>query len=227
LYHIHEQTSVTDYVVRFAKLIDQLAAYEQNMNSLHYITRFQDGLWPHICAAVAIQCPVELNTAYSLALLQEEMSEQPVHGHGRLLPLTGPAPILALPAPPRRPMPLPEPPPPVNKMQVHLEKQHVAESSRVTQVSLSVDAKWIVLRNYRRARGQWYTCGERYSREYQCKGTVQLHVLQEVLDVFQGEEASDDDQSSSNSATVELHLMTTETVIKDPSTLTFQLTGVV
>jgi hypothetical protein len=34
LYHIHQQTSVIDYVERFAELIDQLAAYEQNMSSL-------------------------------------------------------------------------------------------------------------------------------------------------------------------------------------------------
>jgi hypothetical protein len=129
LYHIQQQTSVTDYVERFAELIDQLAAYEQNMNSLHYVTRFQDGLWPNIRAAVAIQCPVELDTAYSLALLQEEMSEQPVHGHGRELSLPGPTPILALPAPPRRPLPLPVPPPTINRTQVHLEKQPVAESS--------------------------------------------------------------------------------------------------
>jgi hypothetical protein len=56
---------------------------------------------------------------------------------------------------------------------------------------------------------------------------VQLHVLHEVLDLFQGEEASEDDQMPNNSAMAELHLMTTESVVKDPSTLTFQLTGVV
>jgi hypothetical protein len=103
----------------------------------------------------------------------------------------------------------------------------MAESSRAAQASVTADAKWIALRNYRRARGQCYTCGERYSREHQCKGTVQLHVLQEVLDLFQGEEASEEDQMSNNSSMAELHLMTTESVVKDPSTLTFQLTGVV
>jgi predicted aspartyl protease len=92
--------------------------------------------------------------------------------------------------------------------------------------SQSADAKWIALRNYRRARGQCYTCGERYSREHQCKGTVQLHVLQEVLELF-SIEAVDHDQASSSGTQAELHLMVKETTIKDPSTLTFKLTGVI
>jgi predicted aspartyl protease len=55
---------------------------------------------------------------------------------------------------------------------------------------------------------------------------VQLHVFQEVLELF-SIEAVDHDQASSSSTEAELHLMTKETAIKDPSTLTFKLAGVI
>jgi hypothetical protein len=75
LYHIHQNTIVVDYVDRFAELIDQLAAYEPHIASLHYTTRFLDGLRPAIRYVVSIHCPNDLDTAYSLALLQEEMGD--------------------------------------------------------------------------------------------------------------------------------------------------------
>jgi hypothetical protein len=83
LYHMQQSTTVIEYVERFAELVDQLSAYEHNVPSLHYVTRFQDGLRHHIRAAVAIQSPLDLDTAYSLPLLQEEVGEQPMQHHHR------------------------------------------------------------------------------------------------------------------------------------------------
>jgi hypothetical protein len=69
LYHIHQSTTVIDYANHFSELIDQLATYEPDMDSLHYITRFIDGLKPAVRAVIAIQCPGDIDTAYTLALL--------------------------------------------------------------------------------------------------------------------------------------------------------------
>ena len=52
-----------------------------------------------------------------------------------------------------------------------------------------------------------------------------MHVPQEVHELFQIDD--DADQASSPTSTAELHLMAADTIIKNPSTLTFQLTGVV
>jgi hypothetical protein len=82
------------------------------------------------------------------------------------------------------------------------------------------------LRNYRRARGLCYTYGERWSRDHRCSGTVQLHVLQEVIDLFQPD-LSDEEQESSATSSAEFHLIQPVTVLKDPGTLTFQLSGVI
>ena len=212
LYQIHQTTTVADYVDRFSELIDHLAAYEPGLETLHYTTRFLDGLIPSIRASIAIQCPQDLDTAYSLALLQEEMAEPVPHFQRRPQ-----IPLLTLPPPPRRPLPLPAPPTASTPLQL-TNKPAVEPAKPAT-----ADDKWAALRAYRRARGLCFTCGERWGKDHQCKGTVQMHVLQEVLDLFQSSDTDDD--GASTSPTAELHLLAAEAVVCNPSTLTFQLTA--
>lgn len=56
--------------------MDQIAAYELNLDPVHYTTKFLDGLLPGVRILVAIQPPRDLDTAYSLALLYEELGEE-------------------------------------------------------------------------------------------------------------------------------------------------------
>jgi hypothetical protein len=226
LYHIHQSSSVVDYVDRFAELIDQLTAYEIHIDTIHYTTRFIDGLKPHIRVVIAIQCPQDLDTAYSLALLQEEVGEalRPMHQRPQLQLPQAP-PLLALPALPRRPHHLPSPPS-VARPTLQPEQPIAGEIRSGSTRSASTDDKWAALRAYRKARGLCFTCGERWARDHQCKGTVQLHVIQEILGLFPPEE-TEHEQSSASESSAELQLLTAVTAIKDPSTLTFQLTGVI
>jgi hypothetical protein len=46
LYKLVQTGTVADYVQQFAELMDQLAAYEEHPDMLHYVTRFVDGLQP-------------------------------------------------------------------------------------------------------------------------------------------------------------------------------------
>jgi hypothetical protein len=69
---IHQTTSMQDYVDHFSELIDQLKAYDSATNTLSNITRFLDGLFPKIRVVLLVQRPNSLDTAYTLALLQEE-----------------------------------------------------------------------------------------------------------------------------------------------------------
>jgi hypothetical protein len=55
LFHICQITTVEDYVERFSELYDQLTAYEEAPDMLHYLTRFLDGLKPSIHISVSIQ----------------------------------------------------------------------------------------------------------------------------------------------------------------------------
>lgn len=47
-----------------------------------------------------------------------------------------------------------------------------------------VEDKLRALKAYRRAKGLCFTCGERWSQDHQCKATVQLHVVQEMVEFF-------------------------------------------
>ena len=74
LYHISQDTTVADYVQRFSELVDQLIAYEHTTDPMYYTIRFVDGLRSDIRASVLVQRPSTLDSACSLALLQEEIS---------------------------------------------------------------------------------------------------------------------------------------------------------
>jgi hypothetical protein len=73
--HIHQSSTVTDYVARFSTLFDQLKAYQPNPNMHYYTTRFVDGLRHDIHIVVALQHLPNIDTAYTLALLHEELGE--------------------------------------------------------------------------------------------------------------------------------------------------------
>jgi hypothetical protein len=74
MFHIHQTSTVLDHVERFSTLFDQLKAYQPNPDLHYYTTRFVDGLRHDIRMVVALQRPSDLDPAYSLALLQEEMA---------------------------------------------------------------------------------------------------------------------------------------------------------
>jgi hypothetical protein len=221
LYHIHQDTTVVDYVDRFSGLMDQLAAYEPHLDTIHFTTRFLDGLHPQIRAVIAIQCPRDLDTAYSLALLQEEIGDGRTWQQHRVPQLAAPPQVLALPAP-RRLLPLPAPP--AQRLSGVPDIKHPSPAANTSATTTSTDDKWSALRQYRRAQGLCYTCGERWFKEHQCKATVQLHVLQEVLGLFPSE-VGDSDQASSSGTAAELQLMLADTVLKEPSHLTFKING--
>lgn len=44
MFHIHQTTTVIDYVERFSTLFDQLKAYQPKPDYHYYITRFVNGL---------------------------------------------------------------------------------------------------------------------------------------------------------------------------------------
>lgn len=75
LFHIKQTSTVQDYVDQFIKLIENLAAYTPNPDMLSYTTRFVDGLRYDICPTILVQRPSDLDTACTVALLQEEVVE--------------------------------------------------------------------------------------------------------------------------------------------------------
>jgi hypothetical protein len=192
LFHISQETTVEDYVDRFSDLMDQIAAYETHPDPIHYTTRFLDGLNAGVPVLVAIQQPKDLDTAYTLALLYEELG-----GSGSSV---GHAPTQTAPhrrqhhshqsqAQPQFSQAAQPPlPPPAKWVSKAVEEKRAQE-----QRSGNGD-RWTSLRAYRRSRGLCFTCGEKYGRDHQCKTTIQLHVVQELIDCMYPDEPSDSEQ---------------------------------
>ena len=74
-YTIKQTSSVADYIERFDVLMNHLISYSDSTHPFYFLTRFVEGLRADIRAVVMVQRPTDLDTACSLALLQEEVAE--------------------------------------------------------------------------------------------------------------------------------------------------------
>jgi hypothetical protein len=163
---IRQTSSVQDYVDRFAELVDQLKAYDSSAKPLTHITRFLDGLHFDIRAILLVQRPDSLDTAYTLALLQEEAMES-----SRRRELRQWTPRAGF----QRP-----------------EKPLVAEPDKPGLNPRTLDKKLADLKAYRRARGLCDHCGDKWTRDHKCAQQVSLNVLEELYALFADDDTVDD-----------------------------------
>lgn len=172
-YTVRQSTTVAAYIEQFELIINHLSSYSDSIHPYYYLTRFVEGLRPDIRAVVLVQRPPDLDTACSLALLQEEVIDG---AFGAAPPPPAPRPPDA---PPRAGTPLPLPPPPPR-----VAPASVATDRRGTDAARVDVAKIKTLRDYRRAWGLCFKCGERWGHDHVCPTSVQLHVVEELLELF-------------------------------------------
>lgn len=178
LFHIRQTSSVTEYVDRFAQLVDQLTAYGHVTEPVYYAMRFVDGLKDDIRSVVALHHPISFDTAASLALLQEEVSSKNRDAKK-------PEFSVMHKNTPRGPHPLPVPP--------LLDKQPLSmlpEEKKLCE-GKSPEEKLAALRAFRRAKGLCVRCAGKWSREHKCAATVQLQDVQELLELFNLEDTEE------------------------------------
>lgn len=169
LFLISQIGSVSDYIEQFDTLVHQLLAYDPYLSSVVLTAKFIDGLKDEIQSVVVIQRPKDLDTASSLALLQEGMlSRQPRKEFKKVesysYKLLG------------RSQPLPLPAPPVVKAYVTPEEKKPPDAAR----SRGWDDKASALIAYRRSKGLCYKCGDKWSHTHKCSGSVALHMVEEM-----------------------------------------------
>jgi hypothetical protein len=63
---------VAEYITQFIELVDQLAAYSSSIDLMYFSMSFSDGLHADIKAIMLVLCPPDLDTACTIAMLQEE-----------------------------------------------------------------------------------------------------------------------------------------------------------
>lgn len=138
--------------------MDHLSAYEANADLLYYTIRFVDGLRYDIKSVIMIQCPTSLDSACSLALIQEEAmaserwkrQESGSHFCFQKTDTSGPK--------------WDQPTEPTNG------------SSGKEKIS--------ALHRCRRARGLCDKCAEKWTHGHKCSSTAQFHAMEEVWGLF-------------------------------------------
>lgn len=138
----------------------------------HYTTRFIDGLKPSVRMVVAVQRPADLDNAYSIAAVQEEMGEM----EREFI------------SPVRKVSP--------SYRQNRTFTNKTSEEYRTGEVAKgnsSSEDKLATLKAYRRAKGLCFICGERWVQDHKCSTTVQLHVVQEMLQFCSLDSTESDD----------------------------------
>jgi hypothetical protein len=83
--------------------------------------------------------------------------------------------------------PPPPPQPPGKWISYSVEERHATEQQRGQG-----DDRWSSLKAYKRSKGLCFICGERWARDHQCKASIQLHVVQEMIECMQQADLSDD-----------------------------------
>lgn len=178
LFRIRQHGTVTEYVDQFSSLVDKLVSYGRPVDPLYFVQRFVDGLRSDIRAAIILQRPSSLDSACALALQQEEVAtSNPRLEHRRpewassrkRYGKSSEPPFLTA-----RP----------DKTGAVIEETKPAEQHRARVL----DDKLAALRAYRRAKGLCQRCAEKWSRDHKCPPTVQLHALQELWELYEGDE---------------------------------------
>ncbi|XP_073354821.1 uncharacterized protein [Aegilops tauschii subsp. strangulata] len=173
--------SVTVYMEQFEELMHRLLAHNPAFDPLFFTTQFLDGLKTDIKVGVALHRPQDLDSTFSLSLLQEElMGLMPRKDPGQARHPARPLPA----AGGLHPRPVPPAPPAAAEDRRALDAAWAAD--RRAKPARGED-RVAALRNYRRARGLYFKCGERWGQGHQCAATVQLHVVEELLEMLQAE----------------------------------------
>jgi hypothetical protein len=169
LFHAKQTSSVAAYITQFTELVDQLKAYSQSTDPLFYTMRFIDGLRADIKSIVLVLRPKDLDTACTVALLQEEAGSALQQRPGRSgdWSSTSRLPVTSHSATPFQPPHRPDKP--------------------VQAPQASSDAKLTAIKSYRRALGLCFKCGVKWSKDHKCAPEV-LHAVEILWDSLDDED---------------------------------------
>jgi hypothetical protein len=162
LLQLRQLGTVTEYRLQFEVYMYQLLALDPSLSTKFFVTQFVLGLKDELRAAVRIQAPTSITRATVFARIQEEEIEA--------------SRLRVRPAPAGRP-----PPATVAAAPVH---HRPPAAPRVPPDDFARERQ---LRDFRRANNLCFKCGEKYSRDHQCKKqgaqllTIQIGEFGELL----------------------------------------------
>jgi hypothetical protein len=165
-FHVNQTTFVSEFVEHFSDLVHQILAHNPSFPPSVITNHFLDGLKKDIRAAVVMHRPQDLDTATSLAFLQEEaLQDQPTrrtefgHYFKKSSPDSMKSGYTSTPSPTRS------------------TDEKTVDSTKPKVVP---DDKLSALKNYRRSKGLCFKCGEKWSPQHKCPATVSLQAMEQL-----------------------------------------------
>lgn len=168
-------------------LVHQLLAYDPNLQQAYLTNRFVDGLRGDIRVVVLVHRPKNLDTASSLALLQEdalqihckkEWKKPEAHNAGNLVSVITSRSMVKGGA---QPLPLPH--------GTNTSKTPVGGLINQNTGSRKMEDKFSAIKAYRRANGLCYKSGDKWSpNNHTCSNSVPLHLVEEIWAIMNEEE---------------------------------------
>lgn len=153
LNQLRQSGSVLEYRRAFEEIMYQLISLDSSLNTKFFVSKFVLGLKDELRTAVRLQAPSSVTRAVSLARIQEEELE--LYGPRQRVIPSGKSPITSLASSSS------------TAMSVSGTKRIVDDYGRERQ-----------LRDYRRANGLCFRCGDKYSKEHKCQKPMQLLTIQ-------------------------------------------------
>ena len=164
---IHQTTSVADYIERFESVMNHLVSYADNTHPYFYLTHFVMGLRVDIRALLLTRWPPDMNTACLLALLQDEVVDAKHHPHTQSS-RSREADATLWPGSPPCLLPAQIPTPAADRCSV----EGARADSPKSRHSDTIGARLML------------QVRERWGHEHMCPTMVQLHVVEELLELF-------------------------------------------
>uniref|UniRef100_A0ACD5U6K5 Uncharacterized protein n=1 Tax=Avena sativa TaxID=4498 RepID=A0ACD5U6K5_AVESA len=200
-YSIKQTSTVAEYIEIFDVLMNHLISYSDSTHHFYFLTWSVEGLRADIRAVVMVQRHLDLDTACSLALLQEEVADREASSPPR--------------AAEHRYVRIPT----RNFSQLQISSPptlapRAADNKKLELARSGNDDRLTALRNYRRAKVLCFKCGERWGQEHTCPTTVQMHVVEELLAMFSQDELTGSDASelfpmeSEAACSISIHALT-------------------
>lgn len=165
-FHIKQTTTVIDYVEQFSDIVHHLLAHDKSFPPSVITSRFIDGLKKEVRAVVMMHRPQDLDTASSLAILQEEATQdQPTRRfESSYSKKTSNDNVKAIHTPAW------------GQPKTIEEKKQLEPAKNKT----SGDDKLLALKNFRRSKGLCFKCGEKWGPNHKCPATISLHAIEEI-----------------------------------------------
>jgi hypothetical protein len=186
-FRIKQTEGVVDYIEHFDSIVHQILAHDPKFSTSTITNRFIDGLKDEIRAVVLVHRPGNLDTASSIALLQEESSKDAPRiefrkhdfkysnrassstsnraGSSTFTNTAG------------------------SQSNGRNGDSYYTPAKRASENSKGAhsDEKMTTLMNYRKAKGLCYKCGMKWNPGHKCANSVSLHVVEELWQMICGD----------------------------------------